>query len=164
MVSYPVPGFLSSATWPSLPKKHYNGLCQKRNIILFSKKKSIFMNLLFFWGKKYFEFTRHPFVEIFKRNLVVTKLLCEHVAYVLTWVNITCLSIWNKCNSTMASIENKLYGGSAGWNWDNENNSYKIHKKCICFTIPRKSLARIELFKFHNARTILENDKTWVMI
>ena len=25
-VSYPDPGFLSSATWPSLPKKHYNGL------------------------------------------------------------------------------------------------------------------------------------------
>ena len=24
-VSYPGPGFLSSATWPSLPKKHYNG-------------------------------------------------------------------------------------------------------------------------------------------
>ena len=23
---YPGPGFLSSATWPSLPKKHYNGL------------------------------------------------------------------------------------------------------------------------------------------
>ena len=27
-VSYPCPGFLSSATWPSLPKKHYNGLDQ----------------------------------------------------------------------------------------------------------------------------------------
>ena len=25
-VSYTVPGFLSSATWPLLPKKHYNGL------------------------------------------------------------------------------------------------------------------------------------------
>ena len=25
-VSYPGPGFLSSATWPSLAKKHYNGL------------------------------------------------------------------------------------------------------------------------------------------
>ena len=25
-VLYPGPGFLSSATWPSLPKKHYNGL------------------------------------------------------------------------------------------------------------------------------------------
>ena len=25
-VSYPNPRFLSSATWPSLPKKHYNGL------------------------------------------------------------------------------------------------------------------------------------------
>ena len=25
-VSYPVPGFLSSATWPSLPEKHYDGL------------------------------------------------------------------------------------------------------------------------------------------
>ena len=28
-VSYPGPGFLSSATWPSLLKKHYNGLNQK---------------------------------------------------------------------------------------------------------------------------------------
>ena len=27
-VSYLGPGFLSSATWPSLPKKHYNGLNQ----------------------------------------------------------------------------------------------------------------------------------------
>ena len=27
-VSYPGPGFLSSSTWPSLPKKHYNGLNQ----------------------------------------------------------------------------------------------------------------------------------------
>ena len=36
-VSYPVPGFLSSATWPSLPKKHYNGLNQikpKQNKLL----------------------------------------------------------------------------------------------------------------------------------
>ena len=33
-VSYPGPGFLSSATWPSLPKKHYNGLNQtKPNLI-----------------------------------------------------------------------------------------------------------------------------------
>ena len=29
-VSYPDPGFLSSATWPSLPKKHYNGLNQTK--------------------------------------------------------------------------------------------------------------------------------------
>ena len=28
-VSYPGPGFLSSATWPSLPKKHYNGFKPK---------------------------------------------------------------------------------------------------------------------------------------
>ena len=35
-VSYPVPGFLSSATWPSLPKKHYNGLNQtKLNLTYF---------------------------------------------------------------------------------------------------------------------------------
>ena len=32
-VSYPGPGFLSSATWPSLPKKHYNGLNQKKTQI-----------------------------------------------------------------------------------------------------------------------------------
>ena len=31
-VSYPGPGFLSSATWPSLPKKHYNGLNQTKPI------------------------------------------------------------------------------------------------------------------------------------
>ena len=30
-VSYPGPGFLSSATWPSLPKKHCNGLDSKPN-------------------------------------------------------------------------------------------------------------------------------------
>ena len=29
-VSYPGPGFLFSATWPSLPKKHYNGLNQTK--------------------------------------------------------------------------------------------------------------------------------------
>ena len=29
-VSYPGPEFLSSATWPSLPKKHYNGLNQTK--------------------------------------------------------------------------------------------------------------------------------------
>ena len=33
-VSYPGPGFLSSATWPSLPKKHYNGLNQTKPIRL----------------------------------------------------------------------------------------------------------------------------------
>ena len=31
-VSYPGPRFLSSATWPSLPKKHYNGLNQTKPI------------------------------------------------------------------------------------------------------------------------------------
>ena len=31
-VSYPGPGFLSSTTWPSLPKKHYNGLNQTKPI------------------------------------------------------------------------------------------------------------------------------------
>ena len=34
-VSYPGPGFLSSATRPSLPKKHYNGLNQRLNQIVF---------------------------------------------------------------------------------------------------------------------------------
>ena len=32
-VSYPGPGFLSSPTWPSLPKKHYNGLNQTKPYI-----------------------------------------------------------------------------------------------------------------------------------
>ena len=29
----PDPGFISSATWPSMPKKHYNGLNQKKHNI-----------------------------------------------------------------------------------------------------------------------------------
>ena len=29
-VSYPGPGFLTSVSWPSLPKKHYNGLNQTK--------------------------------------------------------------------------------------------------------------------------------------
>ena len=33
-VSYPVPGFLSSATWPPLPKQHYNGLNQTKPNVL----------------------------------------------------------------------------------------------------------------------------------
>ena len=38
-VSYPVPGFLSSATWRPLPKQHYNGLNQtKPNLIIFLLK------------------------------------------------------------------------------------------------------------------------------
>ena len=41
-VSYPGPGFLSSATWPSLPKKRYNGLNQtKANICLKSTGRGI---------------------------------------------------------------------------------------------------------------------------
>ena len=31
-VSYPGPVFLSSATWPSLPKKHYNGFNQTKPV------------------------------------------------------------------------------------------------------------------------------------
>ena len=40
-VSYPGPGFLSSATWPSLPKKHYNGLNKiKPNLVTKSDSTS----------------------------------------------------------------------------------------------------------------------------
>ena len=39
-VSYPGPGFLSSATWPSLPKKHYNGLNQTEGAQPLNKETS----------------------------------------------------------------------------------------------------------------------------
>ena len=38
-VSYPGPGFLSSATWISLPKKHYNGINQTK------QNKCIYRNI-----------------------------------------------------------------------------------------------------------------------
>ena len=42
-VSYPAPGFLSSATWPSLPKKHYNGLNQTKPNVMSSTHRPIFV-------------------------------------------------------------------------------------------------------------------------
>ena len=49
-VSYPGPGFLSSATWPSLPKKHYNGLNQTKPNQLNSGMDKINVFLLFVWA------------------------------------------------------------------------------------------------------------------
>ena len=40
-VSYPVPGFLSSDTWPSLPKKHYNGLNQTKSALVRQQNISV---------------------------------------------------------------------------------------------------------------------------
>ena len=50
-----VSGFLSSATWPSLPKKHYNGLNQTNQII--ERRFSTFIDV----DIK----VRGPFVETF---------------------------------------------------------------------------------------------------
>ena len=44
-VSYPGPGFLSSATWPSLPKKHYNGLNQTIYNGKYNFKITIYMEI-----------------------------------------------------------------------------------------------------------------------
>ena len=44
-VSYPGPEFLSSATWPSLPKKHYNGLNQTIKKSKFQHETDIIINL-----------------------------------------------------------------------------------------------------------------------
>ena len=43
-VSYPGRGFLSSATWPSLPKKHYNGLNQTKPNISYKLLSSCLTN------------------------------------------------------------------------------------------------------------------------
>ena len=42
-VLYPGPAFLSSATWPSLPKKHYNGLNLNLNQRVIAKRTSQIM-------------------------------------------------------------------------------------------------------------------------
>ena len=42
-LSYPGPRFLSSATWPSLPKKHYNGLNQAKPNQIGSIKSGLFL-------------------------------------------------------------------------------------------------------------------------
>ena len=47
-VSYPGAGFLSSATWPLLPKKHYNGLNQTN----LNRSRSGFTLILTIWTVK----------------------------------------------------------------------------------------------------------------
>ena len=42
-VSYPGPGFLSSATWPLLPKKHYNGLNQTKPKLVMGRNDHSFL-------------------------------------------------------------------------------------------------------------------------
>ena len=44
-VSYPGPAFLSSATWPSLPKKHYNGLNQTKPNHSKTRKKALIIQM-----------------------------------------------------------------------------------------------------------------------
>ena len=53
-VSYPGPGFLSSATWPSLPKKHYNGLNKQIKHININPCTLARTNLKYLNGKWYF--------------------------------------------------------------------------------------------------------------
>ena len=45
-VSYPGPGFLSSATWPSLPKKHYNGLNQTKHYFIYQNHCTVLVDLI----------------------------------------------------------------------------------------------------------------------
>ena len=62
-VSYPGPGFLSSATWPSLPKKHYNGLNQTKPKLNLLKTKEQQM-----------------------RITIITTLVCSSISHFLFWM------------------------------------------------------------------------------
>ena len=66
-VSYPGPEFLSSATWPSLPKKHYNGLNQTK-----PNQKLFLVNIL-----KVNAFSR-PLLE---RNCMHGSILIENMSF-----------------------------------------------------------------------------------
>ena len=45
-VSFPSPGFLSSVTWPLLPKKHYNGLIESYKMKQFFKLADLLSYLM----------------------------------------------------------------------------------------------------------------------
>ena len=68
-VSYPGRGFLSSATWPSLPKKHYNGLNQTKIL-----KQGYTRNKLIAAFKKFYG--RHS-VIVGKFNIPVTQIISD---------------------------------------------------------------------------------------
>ena len=63
-VSYPGPGFLSSATWPSLPKKHYK---RKKNC---SKIKSLLLTDQYFGHQIHSVKARHG-VSVSKVDIFV---------------------------------------------------------------------------------------------
>ena len=49
--SYPGPGFLSSATWPLLPKKHYNGLNQSVSKNICRDAAMVYTTMLYYTAK-----------------------------------------------------------------------------------------------------------------
>ena len=59
-VSYPGPRFISSATWPSLPKKHYNGLNQTKPILT----NLVGVNPYIILGKSIYQFKKSPNCDI----------------------------------------------------------------------------------------------------
>ena len=71
-ISYPGPGILSSATWPSLPKKHYNGLNQTK-LFKFDWKQ-ILCKISVCWGHGYDYLTINAVCV-----LIDLWLLCIHI-------------------------------------------------------------------------------------
>ena len=72
-VSYPGPGFLASATWPSLPKKHYNGLNQTNLLKCIQSCHRAFVT-------RYTQTSKVSCSQLGKYNVVATWLLitCHH--------------------------------------------------------------------------------------
>ena len=69
-VSYPSPGFLSGATWSSLPKKHYNGLNQIKPKCVYVCYNCTFIGkgrICFYHGNAIFDrpFNKHYIVNKF---------------------------------------------------------------------------------------------------
>ena len=86
-VLYPGPGFLSSATWPSLPKKHYNGLNQTKPQSM-NGSSTVHSLLSVLWSFMLF-LDGHEII------LICSLTYCNRLKYCIAFSSIVfCQSIW----------------------------------------------------------------------
>ena len=103
-VSYPGPGFLSSATWPSMAKKHYNGLNLNLNTVeshMFVCSCSMPLNA---WTQGS-SFSKHrksvTMVTCFSRKFIQQNELLKSVSkcsiFCFSWrepIQVQCINLW----------------------------------------------------------------------
>ena len=115
-VSYPGPGYLSSATWPSLPKKHYNGLNQTNQNMTINTQPHGLINWSSTWKSKHENQHTASQTDQLELNLKIK-----------TWQSTHSLTDWStgaqpeNQNMTINTQPHRLINWSSTWKSKHDN-------------------------------------------